>query len=187
MQIDDVRAQASDLYLSWLLAPAAARPALLAFYALEAELLKIPARVSQPMLGLVRVTWWRDSLAKQDTGHPLLAELAEYWPSDAALLADFAETFNLLFEEHDATTSANILKQRAELWAALVARILQVPVPQAHAAACAHYGLIAPESPKSTAKALKVIILLATRWKKMGQKNRLGWLGDVWTAVRAAL
>lgn len=73
-----------DRYLAALLAPRPARGALIALAALVGEVGRIPETVSQPMAGLVRVQWWRDSLAAAGggtrTGHPtldvLVAELA---------------------------------------------------------------------------------------------------------------
>lgn len=175
---DDVRARAPDLYLSLLLSRPESRAPLLALYALEAEMLKIPSRVSQPALGLVRIAWWRDMLAMQSTEQPLLQELAQHWPNDAAALSDFAETFSNLFEDEAAT----MIRMRAILWATLVARALTVPVPQAYAAAAAHYGLLIPTT-EITAKPLKLIIRLAGR----RAANRNNWLGDVWTALKTSL
>jgi hypothetical protein len=71
---------------------------------------------------------------------------------------------------------------RAMLWAALVAKALGVPQPQAYAAAQVHYGLSA-EAPRLAVKPLKLLIKLAAR----RDANRQGWLGDVWTALRIAL
>ncbi len=64
-----------DRYLAATLAPRSARPALAAIAALAAELARIPATVSEPALGDIRLQWWRDTLAAARagtrSGHPI--------------------------------------------------------------------------------------------------------------------
>jgi phytoene synthase len=64
-----------DRYIAATLAPASARPALITLAAFAAELGRIPATVSEPALGDIRLQWWRDGLlAGRDgdlTGHPV--------------------------------------------------------------------------------------------------------------------
>ena len=57
-----VRAHDFDRYLASLFAPRAARNALLALYAFNADVARIPQSVSEPMLGEIRLQWWRDAL-----------------------------------------------------------------------------------------------------------------------------
>ena len=71
------RAFERDRYLSALLAPAAARDDLIALAAFAGELARIPATVSEPMIGEIRLQWWRDTLEAAGTdgapaaGHPI--------------------------------------------------------------------------------------------------------------------
>jgi len=51
-----------DRFLTALFAPADRREALFALYAFNLELARIRESVSQPMLGLIRLQWWRDGL-----------------------------------------------------------------------------------------------------------------------------
>ena len=64
-----------DRYLAATLAPPAARPALAAIAAFSAELARVPATVSESMLGDIRLQWWRDALEEGRrglrTGHPI--------------------------------------------------------------------------------------------------------------------
>lgn len=66
-----------DRYLAATLAPRTIRGPLAAIAAFAAEIGRIPSSVSEPMLGSVRLQWWRDALAKacqsggQRTGHPV--------------------------------------------------------------------------------------------------------------------
>lgn len=83
---DAVRAAARaferDRYLSALLAPAAVRDDLIALAAFAGEIARIPASVSEPMVGEIRLQWWRDTLDAalrtgiSATGHPIADALA---------------------------------------------------------------------------------------------------------------
>ncbi len=76
----EVKARDRDRYLSVLYAPAAVRPALLALHGLDLELAQVVASTSEPMLGEIRLAWWRDALTGLDAGQvpaqPLLALIA---------------------------------------------------------------------------------------------------------------
>ena len=76
-----VRAADPDRWLSSrFVADVQARADLIALYALEAELLSIPTRVTQPMLAEMRYTWWAEQLDgvfanTPRVGHPVLEAL----------------------------------------------------------------------------------------------------------------
>jgi len=69
------RAYERDRYLAALLAPRTLQPDLIALAAFGGEVARIPAFVSEPMMGEVRLRWWRDALAAaatgDSTGHPV--------------------------------------------------------------------------------------------------------------------
>lgn len=75
----EVRASARacdfDRYLAALLSPAGKRDDLFALAATLGEIARIPALVKEPMMGEVRLTWWRDELTKpadaEPSGHPV--------------------------------------------------------------------------------------------------------------------
>lgn len=85
-QADVVRASARafehDRYLSALLAPAGVRDDLTALAAFAGEIARIPGAVSQPMIGDIRLQWWRDTLdaateaGEVAAGHPIADALA---------------------------------------------------------------------------------------------------------------
>ncbi|MDD9991400.1 MAG: phytoene/squalene synthase family protein [Rhodospirillales bacterium] len=56
------RAADYDRYLSAVFAPAACREALFALIAFNHEIARIPEAVSEPMLGRIRLQWWREVL-----------------------------------------------------------------------------------------------------------------------------
>jgi NADH dehydrogenase [ubiquinone] 1 alpha subcomplex assembly factor 6 len=77
---DEVRRSDYERYLLSLVAPSASRPTLWAILALNAELGRIPDQVSQPVLGQMRLAWWRDAIAKavgqgECGGNPVLLGL----------------------------------------------------------------------------------------------------------------
>lgn len=51
-------------------APARARPALEALFALDAAFAAVLASGSQPMIGRIRLAWWREALGRLDTAPP---------------------------------------------------------------------------------------------------------------------
>ncbi|MEX1108750.1 MAG: phytoene/squalene synthase family protein [Dongiaceae bacterium] len=76
-----VRRGDRDRYLTVLFAPAERRPDLFALYAFNLEIARARESVSEPMLGLIRLQWWRESLDQIFAGepvrqHPVAAALA---------------------------------------------------------------------------------------------------------------
>ncbi|HYG85124.1 MAG TPA: phytoene/squalene synthase family protein [Azospirillum sp.] len=59
----EVRKYDNDRFLSCLFAPAERREALFALYAFNLEVAKTREVVSEPMLGMMRLQWWRDGIA----------------------------------------------------------------------------------------------------------------------------
>jgi phytoene synthase len=76
-----VRAADYDRYLSALFAPADVRPHLLALYAFNYEVARTAESVSQPLVGQIRLQWWRDAVAGLYAGtalkHPVVSALGE--------------------------------------------------------------------------------------------------------------
>ena len=64
------RAADYDRYLSTVFAPAARREALFALIAFNHEIARIPEAVSEPMLGRIRLQWWREVLDAVYAGEP---------------------------------------------------------------------------------------------------------------------
>jgi len=64
------RAADYDRYLSAVFAPAATREALFALIAFNHEIARIPEAVSEPMLGRIRLQWWREVLDAVHAGGP---------------------------------------------------------------------------------------------------------------------
>src|SRR6267154_786638 len=65
-----VRHHDRDRYQTALLAPARRRGALLALYAFNYEIARVRETVTQPMLGQIRLQWWREVLDTAYAGAP---------------------------------------------------------------------------------------------------------------------
>ena len=80
-----VKSRDRERYWSTLFAPADKQPALLALYAFNAELDHIAAAAREPMVGQIRLQWWRDAVELVEpgmkTGNPIADALS------AAILA----------------------------------------------------------------------------------------------------
>lgn len=80
---DQVRVADRDRWLSSrFVADERLRADLIALYALEAELMAIPTRVTQPMLAEMRYVWWREQMdgvfaGAARKGHPVLEALTD--------------------------------------------------------------------------------------------------------------
>ena len=101
----DVLKQADpERYYTCLFAPAEARPALAALYAFNLEIVRTRELVSEPMIGEIRLQWWRDVLSGKGEGDvashpvagPLLKALADYQlPAQTLLNLIDARVFDL--------------------------------------------------------------------------------------------
>ena len=84
--LDLVRTQDRGRFVASLFAPAAARARILALLAFDQELGRIPATVSEPMLGHIRFQWWHDLVERvadggaAPQGHPVAQALAAAIP-----------------------------------------------------------------------------------------------------------
>jgi len=78
--IADLRQRDRDRYLAALYAPAGVRPALIALFGVDAELGVVVAGTTEPMIGEIRLAWWREALEGVDGGtvpaQPLLQLVA---------------------------------------------------------------------------------------------------------------
>ncbi|MBW8708001.1 MAG: squalene/phytoene synthase family protein [Alphaproteobacteria bacterium] len=65
-----VRAADPDRYFSALFAPGRERPFLFALYAFNAEVSRIAETVREPMLGAIKLEWWRETAEGAAKGSP---------------------------------------------------------------------------------------------------------------------
>src|SRR5499427_10031179 len=60
-----------DRFQTALFAPAARREALFALYAFNYEIARVRESVTEPMLGRIRLEWWRENIATAYEGGPV--------------------------------------------------------------------------------------------------------------------
>lgn len=85
-----VRRHDRDRYQTALFAPADRREALFALYAFNYEIARVREIVTEPMLGQIRLQWWREAVAAAFAGRPVRQhEVAEPL---AAVIRDVAPT-----------------------------------------------------------------------------------------------
>lgn len=80
-----VRAADPDRYFATLFAPASQRPFLFALYAFNAEVARVSESVREPMLGAIRLEWWRETAEGAAKANPRNHDVAK------GLAAIFAE------------------------------------------------------------------------------------------------
>ncbi len=97
---DEIRQHDPDRWLTALFAPDAVRPGLLALYAFNLEIARTAEQVSEPMLGHIRLQWWRETWDGIRAGtprqHPVATALAaagaaSWNADDVAALIDARE------------------------------------------------------------------------------------------------
>jgi phytoene/squalene synthetase len=71
-----VRKHDPDRYFSALFAPAEKRPLLFALYAFNHELARIGETVREPMMGEIRLQWWRETVDSAREGKPRAHDVA---------------------------------------------------------------------------------------------------------------
>lgn len=80
--LETVRRDDRDRYLLCVLAPIRYRPALWAIHAFNVAIARIPETVSEPILGQIRLQWWRDAIAAiyvdgTPPAHPIIDALRD--------------------------------------------------------------------------------------------------------------
>lgn len=65
-----VRRHDPDRYFASLFSPAGERPLLFALYAFNYEIARAAVRAREPLLGEIRLQWWRESITDAATGRP---------------------------------------------------------------------------------------------------------------------
>ena len=97
---DVVQAGDRDRYVADLFAPDPFRKHLFALHAFSVEVARVREAVSDPMLGEIRLQWWRDTITNGTGGHPVAAAINATinkfaLPKDAFLRLIDARIFDL--------------------------------------------------------------------------------------------
>lgn len=109
--------------------PPCARPALLALLAFDARLGTLVAGASEPLLGQMRLAWWREQLARPPAqramGDPVLAAIGAQWHGAEPHLIALIDGWEELFAPGPLTTDAiaRHAKARADPFVELARRL----------------------------------------------------------------
>ena len=110
-----VRAHDPDRFLTCLFAPVERREALFALYALNYEIAKTREVVREPIMGRIRLQWWRDAIDELYRGqvreHQVLTALAGVLPGrvPAELIMQLIDARELDLEDSGPPTSSSLI------------------------------------------------------------------------------
>ena len=115
--------------------PSAFRGAVAALWALDEQLGQIVASTTQPMVGQMRLLWWREALNTGVSGHPVLAEMTSVFARgiDAEALGKVIDGWEELLEPlplSEAKLTAFATHRGTQLFAT-TARICDATCPDA--------------------------------------------------------
>jgi phytoene synthase len=108
-----VRKADPDRYLSALFAPADKRPLLLALYAFNVEIARVADTVREPMMGEIRLEWWRETLAGARQGMPRNHDVARALTDLFLRTALPPEPFEAMLAARDFDSAAGAFPDRA--------------------------------------------------------------------------
>ncbi|WP_394727716.1 hypothetical protein [Altererythrobacter sp. GH1-8] len=103
MERDHLEALKDEQRLALAYTPAALRPALEASFALDRRLAQIVSKTTEPMLGQMRLAWWRDmlssSVAERPTGDAVLDAVSTHWSGREESLVMLVNAWEILVAE----------------------------------------------------------------------------------------
>jgi phytoene synthase len=109
VQTEPLQLLTPDRRLALSYAPRSVRGAWLVLYALDARLEAVVRSVREPLIGQLKLAWWRERIAeapeRRPRGEPLLAELA-VWGKHAAALSALVDAWELQLGEDPAGTAS---------------------------------------------------------------------------------
>ncbi len=154
----DLKQRDRERWIACLWAPAAARPALFAIHAYDLEQARIVAEAKEPMLGEIRLAWWRERLIAIAAGNPppgqpilqALAHEARARGVDLAALAELEEGFLPLLLEGPVDALALAQSRGATLFVALAEALA---------------GSTLADADKAVAKAAGATFAMAQLWR----------------------
>jgi phytoene synthase len=150
-------------------APAGSRPAWTALVLLDHRLGRAVAGASEPLIGQLKLAWWRDRMrepaSRWPAGEPLLAALRRFDGERAALEALVDGWEGLIDDEAGDGALTHLGQARASVVAAL-ARIVGCAIEPAALVALARRWTLAEQSPSSPIRlprAMRPLIVLANQ------------------------
>lgn len=143
---DEVRRYDYDRWLTTLFAPPSTRDGIFTILAFHAEIARIRETVSEPLLGDIRLQWWRDALNSIAGGsspaHPVAEALARIIPAYDLDIGDFQKLIEARSHDLDPLPFGTIdelldyAEQTGGMLNVLVSRVLGEKTEEGLAAAC---------------------------------------------------
>ena len=109
-----LRAADPDRYFASLFAPAPTRPFLFALYAFNHEVARVAETVREPMLGAIKLEWWRETVESASKGAPRNHDVAKG-------LAALFQSYPLTLSDFEAMIAARAFDASADRFATLAA------------------------------------------------------------------
>lgn len=113
--IDQLRRLDHDRYLITLLAPEQTRASLVALYAFNLEIARTAESVSEPMLGHIRLQWWREAIEGIYSGTPRRHAVIQPLVKAVQALNLRREDFEALIDARDADLEPEPFNERDAL------------------------------------------------------------------------
>jgi NADH dehydrogenase [ubiquinone] 1 alpha subcomplex assembly factor 6 len=111
---EEVRRYDRDRFVTSLFAPPDRREALFALYAFNLEVAKVPEVVREPMMGRIRIQWWRDRIEAAGTemlpDHPIARPLLEAVVARSLDRSDFDRLLEAREEDLDTRPPADMAR-----------------------------------------------------------------------------
>ena len=171
----DILSPEADLALAW--SPPKVRAALSIAFQLDRRLARIVARTSEPMLGQMRLAWWREALGQPVTERPqgdaVLDAVGLHWGGREAALSAMVDAWEILVtaETLDADAVAAFGSQRGAFFAALLDDA--PPAIAARAAAAGRCWALADAAASVSDKNERALLITAARADQPATKGRL--------------
>ena len=155
------------LRLAVAYAPGPARPAWTALALFDHRLSRAVAGASSPLIGQLKLAWWRDrmreSASRWPEGEPLLAALAPF-DSERAALEALVDAWEGLIDEHEEADALERLGNARAGAVAALARVLDCPADRSAIATLARRWTM-PDAARSESahvpRALRPLLILA--------------------------
>lgn len=105
MDIETAETLPAELELALAYTPVAVRERLRTYFALDQRLARIVAATTEPMLGQMRLAWWRDQLGSdfgvRPSGDAVLEAVGDHWQGSEAALIQLVDGWEVLIvSEH---------------------------------------------------------------------------------------
>lgn len=103
MARDDLEALNDEQRLALAYTPVALRPPMEAYFALDRRLALLVSKTTEPLIGQMRLAWWRDMLATspatRPTGDAVLDAVGAHWSGREQSLAELVNAWEILVAE----------------------------------------------------------------------------------------